>query len=171
MENKLALDEARRAVQYESAKAQVEAEVNQEIAARADVPTYREQAKVDEIARDFRGKAVEEIAETEREVERGRTMARISQIVDYVFYVVYSLFAIRLILALLAARPDNGFVQFIRAVTDPLYAPFRGIVPSPTAEGGFTLALPIVIALIVYMLLHLAINGLLRLAAHRKTEV
>ena len=171
MDNKLEIDETRRAVQYESAKARVEADVNQEIAARADVPTVTEQKQVDELAHNFRAKAVDEIAETEREVERGRFVARISQIVDYVFYLVYSLFAIRLILALLAAREGNAFVQFIRAVTDPLYAPFRGIVPSPTAEGGFTLALPIVIALIVYLLLHFAINGLLRLLAHRKTEV
>ena len=56
-------------------------------------------------------------------------------------------------------------------MTDPLYAPFRGIVASPKAEGGYTLALPIVIAIIVYALLHLGINKLLRLIAHRKTEI
>jgi uncharacterized protein YggT (Ycf19 family) len=78
---------------------------------------------------------------------------------------------VRLLLALLAARSSAGFVQFVRAVTDPLYAPFRGIVASPTAEGGYTLALPIVIAIIVYALLHAGINGLLRLIAHRKTEI
>jgi hypothetical protein len=31
--------------------------------------------------------------------------------------------------------------------------------------------LPIVVALIAYMLLHLAINGLLRMVAHRKTAI
>ncbi len=57
------------------------------------------------------------------------------------------------------------------SVTDPLYRPFRGIVASPTAEGGYTLALPIVIAIIVYALVHAGINGLLRLIAHRNTEI
>jgi uncharacterized protein YggT (Ycf19 family) len=74
-------------------------------------------------------------------------------------------------MALFAARSSAGFVQFIRSVTDPFYAPFQGIVASPSTPEGFTLALPIVIALVVYMLLHMAINGLLRMFVHRKTEV
>lgn len=171
MDNKLEIDETRRAVQYESAKAQIEADVNQEIAARADVPAPGEQAKVNELAKDFRAKAVDEIAETEREVERGRGVARISQFVDYVFYLIYSLFAIRLVLALLAANRGNAFVQFIEAITNPLYAPFRGITRSPTTPEGNTLLLPMIIALIVYLLLHLAINGALRIVAHRKTTI
>lgn len=171
MDNKLEIDEARRAAQYETAKAQVEADVNAEVAARADVPTRREEAQINDMARDFRGKAVDEIAETEREVERGRVVARISQIVDYVFYLIYALFAIRLVLALLAANPRNGFVQFVNAVTNPLYAPFETITRSPRTPEGNVLLLPAIIALIVYLLLHFAINGLLRLLAHRKTTV
>jgi len=72
---------------------------------------------------------------------------------------------------LFAARSDNAFVQFIRGISDLFYAPFRGIVASPTTPEGYTLALPIVIALVVYLLLHLAVNGLLRMFVHRKTEV
>ena len=77
---------------------------------------------------------------------------------------------IRLILELFNARESVGFVKFINAVTNPFYAPFRGIVAEPSRDG-FTLALSIVIALVAYMLLHMAINGLLRLLAHRKTTV
>jgi hypothetical protein len=44
-------------------------------------------------------------------------------------------------------------------------------VASPTTEEGFTLALPVVIAIGVYLLLHVGVNGLLRLAAHRKTTI
>jgi uncharacterized protein YggT (Ycf19 family) len=171
MDNKLEIDEARRITQYETAKIQVESEVNQEIAHRAGVSSAREQAKVDELAQNFRGKAVSEIADTEQEVKRGRAVARISQFVDYVFYLIYSLFLIRLVLNLLAANSKNGFVQFINAVTNPMYAPFRGITNSPSTPEGNTLALPIIIAIIAYLLLHLAINGLLRLIAHRKTAV
>jgi uncharacterized protein YggT (Ycf19 family) len=126
---------------------------------------------MEQVAGEFRGKAIDDVVETEREVERARGMARVSQVVDYIFYLIYGLLAVRLLLSLLAARSNAGFVQFIRAVTDPLYAPFHGIVASPTAEGGYTLALPIVIAIIVYALLHAGINGLLRLIAHRKTEI
>ena len=101
---------------------------------------------------------------------RSRSAARLSQYIDYAFYLVYALLAMRLVLALIAARPTSGFVQFINGVTYPLYVPFRGIVPSPTAEG-FTLALPVAIAILVYMLLHAGINGVLRLTAHRKTTI
>jgi hypothetical protein len=57
------------------------------------------------------------------------------------------------------------------AVSDPFYAPFRGIVASPSTDSGHTLLLPIVIALVAYVILHLLINGLLRMLAHRKTEI
>ena len=167
----LATDEARRAIQHESVKSQVEGDVNAEIAARADRTTAAEAQKMEQVAGEFRGKAIDEVSQTEREVERARGMARVSQVIDYIFYLIYGLLAIRLLLALLAARSSAGFVQFIRAVTDPLYAPFRGIVGSPSVEGGYTLALPIVIAIIIYALVHLGINGLLRLIAHRKTEI
>ena len=170
-DDKLAADEARREMQRESVKAQVEGDVNAEIAERADRTTPAEAQKMEQVAGEFRGKAISEVVETEREVERARGMARVSQVVDYIFYVIYGLLGIRLLLALLAARSSAGFVQFIHAVTDPLYRPFRGIVASPTAEGGYTLALPIVIALIVYALIHAGVNGLLRLIAHRKTAI
>ena len=46
-------------------------------------------------------------------------------------------------LALIAARSGTGFVRFIATITDPFYAPFRGIVESPTTDGGkFRLAPP-----------------------------
>ena len=170
-DNKLAADEARRLVQHESVKTQVESDVSASIAARADRTTEAEAQKMEQVAGEFHGRAVDEVVETEREVERARGMARVSQVVDYIFYLIYALLAIRLLLALLAARSSAGFVQFIYTITGPLYAPFRGIVASPTAEGGYTLALPIVIAIIVYALLHAGINGLLRLIAHRKTEI
>jgi uncharacterized protein YggT (Ycf19 family) len=170
-DNKLAADEARREIQHQSVKAQVESDVNTEIATRADRTTPSEAQQMEQVAGELRDKAIVEVVDTEREVERARGMARVSQVVDYIFYVIYALLGIRLLLALLAARSSAGFVQLIYTVTDPLYAPFRGIVASPRAEGGYTLALPIVIAIIVYALLHLGINGLLRLIAYRKTEL
>lgn len=170
-DNKLAADEARRELQHESVKAQVESDVNSEIAARAERTTPVEAQKMEQVAGEFRGKAIDEVVDTEREVGRARGLARVSQVVDYIFFVIYGLLAIRLLLALLAARSSAGFVQFIYSVTDPFYAPFRGIVASPKIEGGSTLAVPIIIAIIVYALLHLGINGLLRLLAHRKTQI
>jgi uncharacterized protein YggT (Ycf19 family) len=169
-DEKLANEEARRAGQHGSVKAQVEGEVQAEIAESSAV-TPRESERIDQIAGQFRAKAVDEVVETEREVERARGVARISQVVDYLFFVLYALLGLRFLLALLAARSSAGFVQFIVTVTDPFYQPFRGIVASPRTDAGHTLMMPLVIAFIVYVLLHLGINGLLRMIAHRKTAV
>jgi hypothetical protein len=172
MDDKLAADEARRSVQHDSVKAQVEGEVQAEIADRASAaPPPAEAQRIDDVAERFRSKAVNEVVDTEREVERGRGAARVSQIVDYIFFVIYALLGMRFLLALMAARSTAGFVRFIVAVTNPFYLPFKGIVTSPATDQGHTLMLPIVVALIAYMLLHLAINGLLRMLAHRKTAI
>jgi hypothetical protein len=170
-DDKLAFDEARRAAQHDAVKTQVEGEVHADIAEQAAQAPPRETNRVNALANDFRAKAVDEVVETERDVSRGRAAARVSQIVDYLFFILYALLGLRFLLALLAARSSAGFVRFIVAVTDPFYRPFRGIVGSPTTDSGHTLVLPLVIAIIVYVLLHLAINGLLRIIAHRKTAI
>ena len=168
-DDKLAMEEARRAEQHGAVKSQVEGEVQAEIADRAaQAPPGQ---KIDQVAGEFRAKAVKEVVQTEREVGRARGVARISQVIDYLFFVLYALLGMRFLLALLAARSGAGFVQFIVTVTNPFYQPFRGIVSSPSTGDGHTLVLPLVIAIIVYILLHLGINGLLRMFAHRKTAV
>jgi len=169
--NKLELDEAQRIANYERIKNNVKAEVGGEIASTATQPTTAEQQHIENVAGGIRQKAVNEVVATQSEIERGRVLARVSQVIDYIFFVIYGLLGIRLILDLFAANNGAGFVQLIKTVTDPLYAPFKGIVPSVTVGDGFTLVLPIVIAIVVYMLLHLAINGFLRIFAHRKTTV
>jgi uncharacterized protein YggT (Ycf19 family) len=171
-DDKLAIEEARRAAQHDSVKSQVEGEVQAEIGERAAAKgTPGEAQQIDQVAGDFRSKAVNEVIDTEREVQRSRGLARVSQIVDYIFYVIYALLGMRFLLALMAARSTAGFVRFVVTISSPFYEPFRGIVASPSTDGGHTLLLPIVIAIISYALLHLAINGLLRMIAHRKTEI
>lgn len=171
VDDKLERDELQRAANYEAIKSDVKADVGGEIAAEAHVTTPSQAHRVEQLAGDMRQNAVAEVEQTEREVQRGRFVARVSQVVDYIFFLIYGLLVIRLLLALFAARGDAGFVQFIRSISDPLYGPFKGIVASPSTAEGFTLALPIVVAIVVYMLLHLAINGLLRIFAHRKVSV
>jgi len=170
VDNKLEIEEAQRAANYEAVKTNVEAKVDSEIAARANRADASGHERIETVAGDMRQKAIDEVVETDREIERGRVMARVSQIVDYIFFIIYGLLAIRLLLELFAAREGAGFVKFIKSATAFLYAPFAGIVPSPS-QDGFTLALPIIVAIVAYMFLHLVINQLLRIFAHRKTEV
>src|SRR5712671_6156028 len=170
-DDKLAIDEARRAGQHSSVKSQVEGEVQAEIAESATVAPAQESERVDQLAGQFRAKAVDEVVESEREVGRARGVARVSQIIDYLFFVLYALLGLRFLLALLAANSSAGFVQFIVTATNPFYEPFRNIVASPSTGSGHTLMMPLIIAFIVYVLLHLAINGVLRIIAHRKTAI
>lgn len=171
VENKLAVEEAQRTADYEAIKTEIKNEVGGEIAAEAERPAPGQARRIENIADNMRRKAVDEVVETEQEVERGRIFARVSQFVDYGFFLIYGLLTIRLLLELFAARESAGFTKFIKAVTGFFYAPFAGLMPSPSLEGGFTLALPIIAAIVVYMLLHLAVNGLLRIFVHRKTAV
>jgi uncharacterized protein YggT (Ycf19 family) len=170
-EVKVAADDARQARQHAAVKSNVESHVNAEIAGKAAAPSTDDRARIGEVAGQLRETAIGETVKGERGLSHARTAARGSQFIDYAFYVLYTLLAIRLVLALIAARSTNGFVQFIGTITGPFYAPFRGIVPSPTAEGGYTLVLPIVIALVVYMILHAGINGLFRMVGQRKTKI
>ena len=171
-DEKLALEESRRAQQHESVKSEIEGKVQADIAASANRPApTRESQRISEVADQFRSKAVAEVVDSDREVQRSRGLARVSQVIDYIFYVIYALLGMRFLLALLAARNSAGFAQFVVTVSDPFYLPFRGIVASPTAPGGHTLLLPIVVAIIAYLLLHLGITALLRLFAHRKTAI
>jgi uncharacterized protein YggT (Ycf19 family) len=105
-----------------------------------------------------------------RELGRGRTAARISQVVDYLFYIIYGLIGLQFVLRLMGARPGNGFVQFVAGVSWPLLEPFERIVGTPSV-GVFQIQLSYLLALLVYILLHIAINGVFRIIAYRRVTV
>ena len=164
------LDEERRLASHQEVKAQVDGDVNARINRESARFEPSEAADVAEVAHELKQKSVHEAVATERELERGKTAARISQVVDYVFYLIYGLIALEFLLGLMGARSGNGFVQFIGAVTRPLLAPFERIVETPAA-GAHQFRLSYLFAFVVYILLHLAINGAFRLIAHRKVTV
>jgi uncharacterized protein YggT (Ycf19 family) len=168
-DEKLAIDESERAARHQAIKGDVRREMQGEIAREAKRDNHqRDEAAA--VGDRFREKAIGEIVDTESEIERGRAAARVSQVVDYIFYLIYSLIALELLLELLGARETNSFKRFIDALTAPLLMPFNTLMPD-LAQGRFQLKVSYLVALLVYVLLHFAINGLLRLLAHRKTAV
>src|SRR5215470_9385857 len=169
-ENPASIDQSNRAAQYEEIKGKVQQEVNAEIAGQADNLDEQERAQAATVGRRLKHKALNEVINTEAELERARRMARFSQFVDYVFYLIYGLISLQITLDLLGARRGNGFRNFIDTICAPLLAPFNRLMPS-VGSGSFQLRLSYVFALIVYLLLHMAINGLLRLLASRKTAI
>ena len=171
LEDEVATADAREAARLEAIKAEVGRDVRAEIGGQAAVSSTADRARVSEVASDMRRSAIDETVHAERKIEHARTAARGSQFLDYAFYVLYTLLGVRLVLALIAANSSNGFVKFISTITNPFYAPFRGIVESPSTEGGNTLVFPIIIAMVVYAIVHVAINGLLRMVGNRKTSI
>jgi len=169
-ESSVTIDQSNRTAQYEDVKGKVQQEVNAEIASHADHLNEHERAQAATVGRQLKHKALNEVINTEAELERARGIARFSQFVDYLFYLIYGLISLQISLDLLGARRGNDFRNFIDTVCAPLLAPFNSLMPS-VGSGSFQLRLSYVFALIVYLLLHMAINGLLRLLASRKTAI
>jgi hypothetical protein len=90
MEDKIvADDQARRVAQHNATAGTVERDVNAEIAQRAERGGAEEEVKLDRVASDMRGNAIAEVAGTGRELESGRAFARVAQVVDYLFGLLY----------------------------------------------------------------------------------
>ena len=89
---------------------------------------------------------------------------RLTLVVDYLFYLLYGLLGIRFVLVLLGAAETAGFVQFVNGLTSPCYAPFEGLVARSTIDGRMV-DFALLLALLAYILLHIAVRGLLRLLA------
>ena len=165
----LVIDEQKRLSRHEDVKGAVESRVQDEIRQNAD-NGRDDHAHVQAVAGQLRNKAINSVADTELELDRARKSARISQFVDYAFYLAYGLIGLEIALELLGARQASGFKRFLDLITTPLLAPFKGLMPDPSV-GSFQLMLSYVIALVVYLLLHMAVSGLLRLFVARKATV
>ena len=169
-EEKLAADEARKLEQHEQVKGEVREKVHAEISRQADDIRPSETASADALAGSLKQKAVREVADTEATIDRTRTLARVSQIIDYVFYLFYGIIGLEIVLEALGARENAGFKQFVDALASPLLAPFEGLMADP-GMGQYRFMLSYVFALIAYFLLHLAVKGLLRLFVQKKTTI
>lgn len=168
--NNVLLNEERRLASHQEVKASIDEALKARIKSESARVEPAESSELASVAHELKYESIHEAVATERELGRGRTAARISQVVDYAFYLIYGVIALQFLLRLMGARSGNGFVQFIANLSSPLLAPFERIVETPSV-GVIQLQLSYLFALIVYILLHLAINGMFRLIAHRKVTV
>jgi uncharacterized protein YggT (Ycf19 family) len=168
--NNLVRDEERRQTTHQDVKASIDSDVNRQIKQESAQVAPAESAEIKGVATEMKQRSVHEAVSVEREVGRGKVAARVSQVIDYIFYIIYGLISLQFMLSLLGARQGNQFVQFVHAISRPFTGPFEGIVITPSA-GPIRIQFSYLIALIVFILIHLAINGALRLVAHRKLAV
>lgn len=61
---------------------------------------------------------------------------RVANIFYTITGILASLLALRFVLLLAGANPNNGFVEFIYGLTSPLVAPFQSIFGRATPEAG-----------------------------------
>ncbi|HEX7122014.1 MAG TPA: hypothetical protein VF178_06545 [Gemmatimonadaceae bacterium] len=101
----------------------------------------------------------------EHGVRTSRALVMASRLLSAVFFVIYALLGLRLVLGLVSANPDAPFVRWSTTASDPLAAPFRGIFPNVTFEDGFTFALSVAFAMLVYALVHALLYGVVRVFA------
>ncbi len=167
-DKKLAIDEAERIAQYEAVKRSVRDGVQTEIARHA--ADDRNETRLAQLGEQMHDRAVNEVTATEQEVAVTRVAARGSQIVDYVFYLIYGIIGLEILFDLLGARKTNTIRELVDLLAAPLLAPFRNLLPDPAA-GRFQFRISYLMALVIYVLLHLAVKGLFRLVAHRRTAV
>lgn len=165
----LVVDEAQRIREHEAVKGDVRRKVHADIAGQVST-TSEDRADEAVAAETLKRRAVEEVTATERELATGRTVARGSQFIDYAFYLVYGIIGLATALEAIGARDSAGFKRFVDALAWPFVAPFQGIVQDPAVGSGHFM-FSFLVALTAYLLLHIAINGLLRIFAQRKTTV
>lgn len=98
----------------------------------------------------------------------GRVVAQ--RIVWYIAGVIIVLLALRLLLFLLGANRDSGFVDFIYNISAVFAAPFSGIFPAPT-YGQFFFDTASLVAIVVYALVAWGIARLFTLDSSRTDVV
>lgn len=83
---------------------------------------------------------------------RQYNLTRITQIIWLITGLLESVFAIRVLLKLMAANPAAGFATFIYNMTAVFLTPFFGLTATPSANGS-VLEIFSLIAMLVYALL------------------
>ncbi len=88
---------------------------------------------------------------------------RLHRFVDYLFFLLYGLISLQILLELLGAHEASGFMQFLNKVNYPFLSPFVGMFSDPIFQGHFRLRISYLVALCIYLFLHLAVWGLFHL--------
>ncbi|HEY5039303.1 MAG TPA: YggT family protein [bacterium] len=92
----------------------------------------------------------------------GNLLTAVAEVLDWVLVALQWIIIIRVVLSWVNPDPYNGIVRAIYAITEPVLAPFRRILP-PWKLNGLDLS-PIFVFLIILFLRIFLIRSLLQLA-------
>jgi len=104
----------------------------------------------------------EHISVPSEATRRAATVARINQIISFIFGAISVLLALRFLLLLLAANPASPFVSLIYGLSRLFVAPFLGIFSEPTFDGS-VVEWSSLVGIIVYTLFAYGLTRLVEL--------
>lgn len=90
-----------------------------------------------------------------------RSAVKVTQFVDYVYWVIMALIAVRFTFKLIGANMENALVKLLYSATDPFINLFKGIVGDITTSGASAIEISSLIALLIIWLLYHAILKLI----------
>ena len=110
------------------------------------------------------------VREQERRVaaaNQNSAIARIVNIVYFLFGILEVLLGLRVIFHLIGANPDNGFANLIYGLSGPFVALFANLLRNPAISPTAVLEITTIIAMLVYAILAWLVGRLIWLALSR----
>ena len=105
--------------------------------------------------------------EVERQTRETSGVVVAQRVVYYIGGVIVALLVVRLLLQLLGANQDSGFVEFIYGLSGVFVMPFYGIFGEPTF-GQSQLETSTLVAIVIYSLITVGIAKLIALPRPRE---
>jgi YggT family protein len=88
------------------------------------------------------------------EIVHDRSVSKAAQVVWFIVGVIATILLLRFVLALLGANIDNGFASFVYGISEPLVAPFRGLLQIGSFQAGVSrLEIETLLAAAIYTLI------------------
>jgi uncharacterized protein YggT (Ycf19 family) len=112
------------------------------------------------------GYAEREAVIVDEVAERRAGLLRVNQLIWLLTGLLEGLFALRLVMRLIAANPAAPFAQFVYGLTAPFLLPFQGLLGTPSV-GDAALEITTIIAMIVYALIAWALTALINVLFYR----
>jgi YggT family protein len=109
-----------------------------------------------------------EVRTSQREIDQEQRIFtfKATQLIWLALGLLEGLIAMRVMLKLIGANPENPFAVFIYGVSDIFLFPFEGLVGTP-ASGGMVLEISSIIAMLVYALLFWAMERIVWVIFYR----
>jgi hypothetical protein len=100
-------------------------------------------------------------------VNQNSAVARIVNIVYFLFGALELLLAVRVIFKLISVNPDNGFARFIEDLSSPFVSLFASLLNNPTLGTTGVLEVTTLIAMLVYVIVAWLVGRLIWLTLSR----